>query len=54
MWDKENILSLQQELNLWPPRHQLGALTTELRETRTQAGIMPLDQQAECNLMVEI
>ena len=37
-WDKEKLLSPRRESNLWPPRYRLGALTTELRETRGELG----------------
>ena len=37
-WDKEQILSPRREWNAWPPRYRLGALTTELRETRSELG----------------
>ena len=37
-WDNEKILSPRRESNPWPPRYRLGALTTELRETRVELG----------------
>ena len=32
VWDKENNPSPWQELNPWPPKHQVGTLSTELQE----------------------
>ncbi len=36
-WGKEYSES-RRELNPWPPRYRLGALTNELRETRGELG----------------
>ena len=35
---KKKILSPRLETNTWPPSYLLGALTTELRETRGELG----------------
>ena len=38
---KEKKLSLRRELNPWPPKHQAGTLSTELREHMESEAINP-------------
>ena len=38
---QRKILSAGRESNPWPPKYRLGALTTELRETRCELGHLP-------------
>ena len=48
-WDKENNLSPRQESNPWPPKHLVGALSTELRELMESKVVV---WQAYCILLV--